>query len=194
DYFMDEPIALTALPLVQFLLKLCSLQLNGFPRADVVRFLRSRYFNQERVGLSEKLIDEVDCCSREKAVLGGEKQWRSALSDCGRDDLWQSLKKVFDLLTPAKPRGTASEYVHWIEDAIGRLVTLPSEEEFSDPFVQWEQDSALVQFRNVLALLLNEQEILSRLSHQGETPFADFHARLERLVERSNFQQQPRTK
>ncbi|PWT95810.1 MAG: hypothetical protein C5B53_10860 [Candidatus Melainabacteria bacterium] len=194
DYFMDEPIALTALPLVQFLLKMCSLQLNGFPRADVVRFLRSKYFNLERFAFSERHIDELDHCSREKAVLGGEKQWRSALVDCGRDDLWQSLKKVFDLLTPAKQRGTASAYIHWIEDTIGRLLTLPSEEEFSDPFVQWEQDTALAQFRNVLAQLLNEQEILSRLSHQDETPFADFHSRLERLVERSNFQQQPRTK
>ena len=194
DYFMDEPIELMALPLVQFLSKLCSLYVNKFPRADVVSFLRSKYFNKEKFRLSEKLIDELDYCSRKNAVLGGGEQWHSALLAFGRDDLWRSLKEVFDLLTPPKQRGTASEYVHWIEDAIERLLTLPGEEEFADPFEQWEQDKALAEFRNVLALLLSEQEILSRFSHQDEMPFADFHSRLERLLERANFQQQPRMK
>lgn len=192
DYFMDEPIDLMALPLVQFLSKLCALHLRGFPRAEVVNFLRSRYFNDAKRGLSQKAVDDLNRSSRARAVLGGEGQWQSALHD--RLDLWHRLKEVFALLTPPKQRATAGEYVHWIEDAIEHLLTLPSDGEFSDPFIQWEQDTALAQFRNVLATLLSEQEILSRFSHQEEMSFADFHARLERLVERSNFQQKPRTK
>ena len=194
DYFMDESIQLRALPAVQFFLKICSLQLNGFLRADVIEFLRNKYFKHENFGLSENLVDELDRCSRERAVLGGEQQWQSALLNFGRDVLWQKLKVVFDLLTPPKQRGTPVEYVQWIEDTIEQLLILPSAEEFSDPFEHWEQDRALAQFKNVLALLVNEQEIVSRLSHHDQISFADFYLRLERSVERSNFQQQPRTK
>jgi ATP-dependent helicase/nuclease subunit B len=192
DYFIDEPVKLAALPVVQFLIKAVSLHLNKFVREEFIFCLRSKYFKRNSFGLSEAKIDELDQLSRAKMVVGGEEQWLEAVSR--EDQLAPQLKRLFALLKPINAACTPEEYVVWIEDLIERIFVLASHDEFSDPFEKWEQESALVQVRRVLAMLIEEQTLLEKLKSKTEFSVEYLFGRLETLIEGSNFQRRPTEK
>jgi ATP-dependent helicase/DNAse subunit B len=191
DYFMDEAIELKALPLVQFLLRILALHGQDFTRPDVIYCLRSKYFNQAKFSLSETKVDELDKLSRAKIVVSGKDQWLEALEDGAFADLRASLRRTIDRLTPPQTTGTAEQHVAWVEDVIDAVLVL---DEQSNSYERWEQDSALVEFRRILATLIQEQEVLARLGEKVEGSFAAFFSRLEKLVDGANFRRQPTSK
>lgn len=194
DFFIDEPVDLKALPIIQFLLKGLSLSFNNFLRQDVIFCLRSRYFKHSTFGLSENSVEAVDRLSRSKVVVAGSGQWQQSLSEGAEPSYWRGLKTVFDTVSPGTAHGTAEEFVVWVENVLDAILISPDQLPFFDPFEHWEQENALAQFRKALAALVKEQELLERLKEQGRFSFEHFFAKLEKLVDNSNFRRQPRSK
>lgn len=177
-YFLDEPIELTSLPLINYLLRLLSLPLPGsdFVRQDTIRVLASPFFNRLFLGLDERQIEDIDNQSIDKLTVKGEADWSWSPS-------------VSRLISRLKLVQTAdiTEYVRLVEDIIDDLLVLPSDEEYADPLVTWEEHQALFEFRRVLGNLVLEETLLASAYGPVVLSYSEFYRRLEHAVEAANF-------
>ncbi len=193
DFFVDEAIELKALPVVQFILSIASLYQREFPRAETIIALRSPYFSS-KFKLTAVELEELDAYSLDYMVVGGKEQWKEALDHCPMPKLCSKVEAIFDLLTPVQRDGFPDEYVSWIENVLDLVLVLPGADDHLDPFEHWEQDSALSQFRNCLAVLIQEQTILKQLGDQNKYSYESLFVKLEKLIDNANFRRQPRSK
>ena len=74
NYFVDEAVEVTKLPIVQFLTGLMKVHGDGLLRRDVISYLRSHYLSPI-VGLERWQVDEIDRRSLKYKVVGGRSQW-----------------------------------------------------------------------------------------------------------------------
>jgi ATP-dependent helicase/nuclease subunit B len=192
ECFIDEPIQLLALPIVQFLYKLLEVNSLDLPRPQLMWTLRNRFFKKQPFQISDFELGLLDEKSLDMNVIGGRTQWQHAAESIA-GDLVQKLNKVFDALAPQTPITNTYSFVSWAEDLFDNLLILPSHGELA-PFEEWELRSAIAQFRNALAELLQEDNLDSSLGLHRKRSFEELLQRLQMHLEKSNFRRLARTK
>jgi ATP-dependent helicase/DNAse subunit B len=192
ECFVDEPIQLLALPVVQFLFKLLEIHSLDFPRAPLIWILRSRFFKKQPFQISDFELSLLDEKSLDLNVIGGRSQWQFAAEKIG-GDLGQKLNKVFDVLSPQTAITNTYAFVSWAEDLFDNLLNLPAHGDLA-PFEEWELRSAIAQFRSSLAELLQEDNLDTSLGLQRRRSFEELLQRLQLHLEKANFRRLARTK
>ncbi|HEY9712726.1 MAG TPA: PD-(D/E)XK nuclease family protein, partial [Chroococcales cyanobacterium] len=76
NYFLDQPVPLTSLPMVQLIMRLLNLSGLDFKRFEVISSLRSSYFNHENFAFTAISADILDRLSFRNKVVSGRAQWR----------------------------------------------------------------------------------------------------------------------
>ncbi|MGW8178149.1 MAG: PD-(D/E)XK nuclease family protein, partial [bacterium] len=99
--------ALVGAPSVTALLTSLELQLQDYPRRELLETLRSPYFNWACCGLSPRDGDQLELVSAHAQVVGGYEQWIEALrilSSSEQDDLEDTTEEE-ELPLPKLPKG-----------------------------------------------------------------------------------------
>ncbi len=176
DYYLDQSVSVASLPLIKYLRRLLLLTLNDFARLEVIRTLRSPFCNLEYLGLDKNEVEQIDQRSIKNVVVQGLADWHGE----------ESVLKLLNLLK--KPAdGTLSYFVGYVEDLIDQLLILPSDEEFADPLIAWEEHQALLEVRRILSELLFEDELLAPVYGETILTYQSFCARLEKTFEKANY-------
>jgi len=176
EYYLDESVSVASLPLIKYLRRLLLLSINDFARLEVIRTLRSPFCNLEFLGLDKNEVEQIDQRSIKNVVVQGLSDWSAE----------SSVLRLLNLLKcPAD--GTLSYFVGYVEDLIDQLLILPSDEEFADPLIAWEEHQALLEVRRILAELLFEDELLAPVYGETVLTYQSFCARLEKTFEKANY-------
>lgn len=188
EYYLDEAVPVASLPVIKYLLRLLSLAANDFARLEVIRTLRSPFCNLVWLGLTPALVERLDRLSLAAMVVAGRADWRFEQKGCDRD-LEPALAGVSRLIErlEVKDGGTLSYFVAVVEDIIEDLLILPSDEEYADPLMAWEEHQGLLEFRRILSDMVFEDELLTPVYGASVLTFQEFLKRLERAFENSNF-------
>ena len=161
DYHIDEPIALSKLPIIRFLLSLLSLAQNDFKRRQVIDCLRNPYFSISSFGLNDQHIELLNTLSLNKRVVAGRQQWNKCLAN--ETTLARSVDNIFNVLSVPDSISSATAYVIWAEDLLEKVLDLTAINDHLDPVGTWKQKEALAQFKHQLAHLIKEEEIQTKL-------------------------------
>ncbi|MBX9771372.1 MAG: exodeoxyribonuclease V subunit gamma [Candidatus Obscuribacterales bacterium] len=184
-YFMDESIALTELPLIQFLMRVMKLSLNDFKRFDVVACLRSPFFASDRFGFSKQLISEIDTITLTKQLVSGKERWLKALAD--KQEIAQVVERFFQGVTPAPEAKSITDHCVWLENLIDQLMVITRDDELAQELFKGYDRRAMLEVRNAIALLIQEEGIFD----SAKVSYESFINAFEKLIEDSNFRSQP---
>jgi ATP-dependent helicase/nuclease subunit B len=175
-YFLDEPIQLASLPLVNYLMRLLSLPVVEFARQEVVRVLASPFFNKQFLELDFEQVEQIDDQSIANLTVKGAGDW-----------LWSpAASRLIERLSFPVAM-SITEHVAVIENLIDDLLILPSDEEFADPLLTWEEHQALFEFRRVLGNLVLEETLLAPAYGPVVCSYQSFFKKLEHALEAANF-------
>lgn len=140
--------AISAVPVIQTLLRLTELAAVDFRQREVFNALRSPYVYAD--GLSGETVDLLERISRARQVIGGRGQWIEAIwraaqpqqSEDGEPSqmidaaqaaaLERALTRFFEAVIPPES-GSAAEFVAWIERLIGNDPQADPDEEPEPP-------------------------------------------------------------
>lgn len=187
-YFPDEAIPIATLPLIKYVRRLLFLPLSKFKRVEVIRSLRSAFCNHEWLGLDKEAVDKLDRLSLDSVVVE-ESDWLEFIKQPGLTEESQALQRFFTLLQGevVQKAASLSSHVAHVEDVIDALLRLPSDDEYSNPIIAWEEHQGLVELRKVLADLIREEELLLESYGSELYSYKQFFTRLEQAFENSNF-------
>ena len=82
---------------------------------------------------------------------------------------------------------SVTEHVALVENLIDDLLILPSDEEYADPLVTWEEHQALFEFRRVLGNLVLEETLFAPAYGPTVCSYKLFFKKLEHALEAANF-------
>ncbi|MBX9878364.1 MAG: exodeoxyribonuclease V subunit gamma [Candidatus Obscuribacterales bacterium] len=184
-YFMDESIALVELPLIQFLMRLMKLASSDFKRFDVVACLRSPFFAGDRIGISKELVSEIDSITLTKQLVSGKERWLKAFAD--KPEYAQKVQGLFDAVMPPVEKRSITEHCIWLENLIDHLLVITKEDDLAQQLFKGYDRRAMLEVRNTIALLIQEERIFDLPKVSYETFIKSF----EKLIEDSNFRSQP---
>jgi len=204
-YFIDEPVSLSSLPVVQMIIRLLSLAQQNFVRKDVIECLRSPYFSGEAFGIAAADVEYLDQVSLEINLVSGIEQWREiwGIGAGGTPALpgfevlpgealpgealpgADSLFVFFNTITPA-PFATYHQFVAWVEDVCARSLN-PLDEGKTRRTHTPEEERALAELRKILATLIHEENVMGAATHSVERLLS----RLQHLIDRANFRRTP---
>ncbi len=183
-YYIDEPIPIASLPIVQFLVKLLTVGVESFPRRVLVDLLKSRLFNLKMFGLSPTDVRLLDRQSIDDGIVSGATRWL----ECARKlQLKERLEPLISYLTPPDSRRLMSKFVAWSEDVITKCLVLDTDLEFKDPDLLWVEERALLEVKNCFAALVQEDLILHGKDNGLTVDFATYAQKLAHVIERANF-------
>lgn len=187
-YFPDEAIPIATLPLIKYVRRLLSLPLSKFKRVEVIRSLRSAFCNHEWLGIDKEVVDKVDRQSLQSVVVE-ESDWLEYIKQTDLPAEARALQRFFTLLQGevVQKAASLSTHVAHVEDVIDALLRLPSDDEYANPLIAWEEHQGLVELRKVLADLIREEELLGQSYGSELYSYKQFFVRLEQAFENSNF-------
>ena len=188
EYYLDEAVPVASLPVIKYLLRLLSLVTNDFSRLEVIRTLRSPFCNLVWLDLTPALVERLDRLSLSGMVVAGRADWCFQLKGADRDlePAQAAVARLIERLE-MKESGTLSYFVAAVEDIIEDLLILPSDEEYADPLMAWEEHQGLLEFRRILSDMVFEDELLTPVYGESVLTYQEFLKRLERAFENSNF-------
>ncbi|MBX9696298.1 MAG: hypothetical protein K2Z81_28175, partial [Cyanobacteria bacterium] len=189
-YYIDEPIPIASLPVVQFLLKLLTVGFDKFPRRTFIDLLKSRLFNLKAFGLSPADVRKLDRQSIIDGVVSGAERW---LESARKVQLKERLEPVIAHFTAPDSRRLMSKFVSWSEDVITKCLFIDTELEYSDPDLLWVEERALGEVKNCFAALVQEDLILHGKENGLTVDFSTYSQKLTHAIERANFRMRRRT-
>lgn len=160
-YFIDGSAPASTLPVVQFFKKLFSLSTAQMRRQDVMQVLRSPYFNQETIGLTESEIARLDRESYRQNLVGSLNGWRNFLQNSPLNTLSSALIRFLIDMTPPKESCSYLKHISWIEDRIeAYLIQLPSLAAERNTIAFEMEKEGLRSIRKALKMLLQKESLL----------------------------------
>ena len=77
--------------------------------------------------------------------------------------------------------------MHEIENLLARYLRLPSDQEYSDPAINWEEHEALRAFKTVLSNLVIEETLMTRHYGPSRLSYDQFLYNLSLALDNTNF-------
>lgn len=188
SHFIDRPIALAALPVVQHIRRLLTLAAQGYSRAEMISVLRSPFFAAARIGCNERDVARLARLSVERNVVGGQQQWESLLKSCSDKLSREFVAAVQNLIVDTAPIPLASlrQHVAWAEDLLDKYFNIGADPN-NDPQRVWEQHRSLLELRRLFASLVQEDNITGPVYASDQF----FMSRLTTLIDKANFRTAP---
>ncbi len=180
-FFVDESVAICELPIVQYLLGLLKLSVNGFRRAQVIACLRSRYCQLSAFGLTAADVDLVDEKTLSVGLVGGSDRWQKLDLDPEYRSAAEGIQLFVRLVEPPAGIKTVTDFCVWCEDLFDRML-----ERLPEVAVDWadiDAHHALSGVRSAVKRLVEEEQILG----SQMVSYDDFLNRLNTAVDESNF-------
>lgn len=187
-YFVDEPVRMMTLPIVQFAVSLLSAFHNDFGRSVIVRAMTSRFFNRSAFNLTSENIIALDRVSQSEKLIGGRAEW---LRIAEKLQLQDSLKALLDCLTPPDSTAPLTTFVSWCEDVLSLCLSVDLDAEFQDPVQGWTEERALMEVQNLWASLVQEDAILYGDRGGFKSDYHGFLKKMMHAFEKSNFRAAP---
>lgn len=181
-YFIDEAIELNTMPLIKFVRRLVSLPQSqcDFKRKDVLLVLNSPFFNAD---FDSQTLVELDRTSLKFNCVQGAADWHK-LPLKGNSNPALGLIQSF---AACKQAGSVTDFVHEIENLLARYLRLPSDQEYSDPAINWEEHEALRAFKTVLSNLVIEETLMTRHYGPSRLSYDQFLYNLSLALDNTNF-------
>lgn len=190
-YFIDDAVPLSTLPVIQYIVKLVTLHKDEYGRSRVVNLIHNYHFNDQKFPLLNQFKREIDNVSLENNLVATKEKWKSLeLSDNLKGELFQ----FFDYLNPPNATATLTEYVSWVEDIVDACLKTPEDQDHEDPVKSWVHDRALLEFRNALGALVQEDLVLSGGESNQKIEYESFTGHMSHVLENSNFRNVPHLK
>ncbi|MBZ0189565.1 MAG: exodeoxyribonuclease V subunit gamma, partial [Candidatus Obscuribacterales bacterium] len=180
-YYLDESIALSGLPLVKFIVQLVGLSGNELLRSQVIEILRNDYFDLARFSLTVFDLERLDRISIAKKM--------STFANLKRLDdvlLSEKLSLLFKSLIPPSGHRSLTEFVSFVEDLLDTCLIEQADVDHLDPMLSWSRDRALLEIRNCLAALVQEDIVLNGGTSGVKVDYAGFLLRFNHIIETAN--------
>jgi ATP-dependent helicase/DNAse subunit B len=187
-YFVDEPVRMMTLPIVQFAVSLLSAFHNNFDRSVIVRALASRFFNRAAFDLTPENIVALDRLSQSEKLIGGRTEW---LRIAGKLQIEDRLQALLDCLSPPDSTAPLTTFVSWCEDVLSLCLSVDLDAEFQDPVQGWTEERALLEVQNLWASLVQEDAILYGDRGGFKSDYHGFLKKMMHAFEKSNFRAAP---
>jgi ATP-dependent helicase/DNAse subunit B len=187
-YFVDEPIRMMTLPIVQFAVSLLSAFENDFSRSVIVRAISSRFFKRASFNLTSENINSLDRLSQKEKLIGGRSEWLRIAEGLKLDS---SIKALFDCLTPPDSTAPLTTFVSWCEDVLSLCLSFDYDAEYQDPVQGWTEERALIEIQNLWASLVQEDAILYGDRGGFKSDYHGFLKKLSHAFEKANFRGAP---
>lgn len=187
-YFVDEPIRMMTLPIVQFAVSLLNAFHNDFARSVIVRSMTSRFFNRASFNLTKENIIALDRASQKEKLIGGRVEWLRVAEKLG---LSEHVAALLDCLTPPDSTAPLTTFVSWCEDVLAACLFVDMDAEFQDPVQGWTEERALMEVQNLWASLVQEDAILYGDRGGFKSDYHGFLKKMMHAFEKSNFRAAP---
>lgn len=182
NYFIDGSASIAELAPWHFLKQLFLLSQNEFKRKDLIDLLRSPYMNLDSIGLSPRMVSQLDRVSYQMRLVGGFETWQKAIREKLAEEVPGLLSLLADFNFDSSERDVQAN-CRRLEDLIDKYLRFPgSEHDLRSARANAERET-IKAVRRCLKVMSIQQDMLG---NEDET-FADFFQRFQSLIERSNF-------